>query len=434
MPDTFAPFRAGDRWCSIGDSHTGGGAYQNLVRLFHATRWPQARFEHFNAGIAGDGVQGGLKRFTWDIAVHRPTVATILFGGNDVAGWPWGGGSDSEHILAKKLDEFERGMEELAERLSAIACRTVICTTTFYDDDALIAGKPAEQPCDGGCARVCVRTQALARRLGLPLVDLRTPLLEITRAGQRRDPAFSITSPDRVHLGDRGHLVLAYTILRAQGVPGEVMHLDLAVDPLALRTTRNCRVEDLHHDGDSYAFTCLADALPFPVPVEARPALDLVPLQSELNRETIRVGSLGEGRWRLEIDDLAVGTWSAAEFAAGISLAGLDTPQLRQAEQALRWTQEIRALERLSRGLVRTRFVYLDGIDLADRAAVAARLDLAMAGIAQRPWHAWDTEQCRLFLANLPCEAELATRYASLVDSLWAAVPPVPRRWRIRQA
>ena len=54
-----------------------------------------------------------------------------------------------------------------------------------------------------------------------------------------------------------------------------------------------------------------------------------------LNRETLKVMGLEGGRYRLEIDDEAVGTFDARELAAGINLATLNTPMSRQAQTVL---------------------------------------------------------------------------------------------------
>ncbi|MBL6829474.1 MAG: GDSL family lipase, partial [Puniceicoccaceae bacterium] len=77
------PFQHGDRVAFIGDSITHGGRYHADIYLYHATRFPNRPFVIHNCGISGDTAPGTNIRFESDIAVHRPTVATIMLGMND---------------------------------------------------------------------------------------------------------------------------------------------------------------------------------------------------------------------------------------------------------------------------------------------------------------------------------------------------------------
>ncbi|MEC8279738.1 MAG: GDSL-type esterase/lipase family protein, partial [Verrucomicrobiota bacterium] len=81
------PFQHGDRVVFIGDSITHGGRYHADIYLYHATRFPNHPFFAHNCGIAGDTASGTNLRFEADIAVHRPTVATIMLGMNDAYAW-----------------------------------------------------------------------------------------------------------------------------------------------------------------------------------------------------------------------------------------------------------------------------------------------------------------------------------------------------------
>jgi lysophospholipase L1-like esterase len=83
--DSPLAFRAQDRWCAIGDSITHSGSYHEWIQLYWMTRFPTHSLELFNGGISGDTAEGGLRRFLWDILPNRPTVASVMFGMNDVA-------------------------------------------------------------------------------------------------------------------------------------------------------------------------------------------------------------------------------------------------------------------------------------------------------------------------------------------------------------
>ena len=77
-------FQTDDRWAAVGDSITHSGSYHHWIQLYHLTRFPNRPLELANCGISGDSAAGALRRYPWDIAPHRATVATIMLGMNDV--------------------------------------------------------------------------------------------------------------------------------------------------------------------------------------------------------------------------------------------------------------------------------------------------------------------------------------------------------------
>ena len=67
--------------------------------------------------------------------------------------------------------------------------------------------------------------------------------------------------------------------------------------------------------------------LPFYVPKDARKALELVPLQDELNRFRLRATPpAGDAALVLSIDGKTAGVFTAEELARGIDLGLLDKP------------------------------------------------------------------------------------------------------------
>ena len=129
-------FQAGDRWAVIGDSITHGRRYHSFIYLFHATRYPEREFRSFNCGISGDSAAGAVQRFDWDIGVHRPTVATVMLGMNDVGRGLYAPGQSGEAVEARRRSAIEahlKAMTQLTERLQALPCRVVFITPSIFD-------------------------------------------------------------------------------------------------------------------------------------------------------------------------------------------------------------------------------------------------------------------------------------------------------------
>ena len=131
----------------------------------------------------------------------------------------------------------------------------------------------------------------LAGETGATVVDLNTPVVAGLEKVQRTAPALARQLiPDRVHPGPAGHLVMAAALLRAWGARGLVTRVVL--DAMGPRVAAA--------DGAAV-------------------------------RELLEVAGLAPGRYRLTIDGKDVGELSAAELAAGVDLARLDTPMRQQA-------------------------------------------------------------------------------------------------------
>ena len=68
----------------------------------------------------------------------------------------------------------------------------------------------------------------------------------------------------------------------------------------------------------------------------------------QLNSEWLTVTGLGEKqKYGLAINGLKVGEFSGRQLAAGMNLATLDTPMMRQASQVLGWTVKRAAVHQM---------------------------------------------------------------------------------------
>ena len=131
-------FKDGDHVCFIGDSitHGGGFGYHSQIVLFYATRFPQMHIGYWNCGISGDSAAGAVKRYAWDIALHKPTVATIMLGMNDVSRGLYAKGLSGAKVEAQRQGAIENHvakMAELAELLAKDGAKIIFITPSIYD-------------------------------------------------------------------------------------------------------------------------------------------------------------------------------------------------------------------------------------------------------------------------------------------------------------
>jgi lysophospholipase L1-like esterase len=378
-----------------------------------------------------------VRRFDEDIAVHRPTVATIMLGMNDVRRDLHDETRTSPEDRERRRQAMEfhaKYMEKLAGQLDALGCRIIFLTPSIYDQTAKLPEKNYWGTNDSlaACAEL---DRALASRHNGWVVDFNGQMARINAEAQVRDPSFTITGSDRVHPGEPGHMVMTYLMLKAQGLPGTVAAV--VVDAASGKWSgERCTPSNVATDGNTVSFDCLAESLPFPVGSRAVPALALVPFMSELNREPVTITGLDPGRYELLIDGQIVLEAAADELSRGVDLAGNErTPQYRQAHRAK--AMRDRRHDVISGRLRTIRAVEHFMINLAmdltpsDQAAIDAFIAVRLQK-AREEGKLYEAGQLEAYQQWKPRQAELESEVAEATDALWMTCQPKIRHYLIR--
>jgi lysophospholipase L1-like esterase len=415
------PFQDGDVVCFVGDSITRGGWYHSFVQQFYATRYPQEKIVGFNCGHSGDVASGVLRRLDWDVLAHKPTVAAIMLGMNDAPA------NGSQASAIKKY-------AEVAEKLRAAGARIVVIGPSIYEETATLA-KAANVGKNAALGRFTDGLAELARTEDYEFIPLHDLMDRIDVAGQKSDPAFTIVGEDRVHPGEVGHLIMAYGILKAQGVSGDVAQIVIDAKEESVAEEVNCTVEQLVVKRGEVSFTCTEQALPFVPTEKSRAALELVPFQEELNREMLIVRGLPEGTYVLQIDDATVGEYDAKDLATGVNLASNDkTPQYQTSARITKNNARRHDIESVAvRGVSFIRYSVLDkaGIDPINTAAVDAKLRSVLAERADEP-ESFGTTMIKRYLDQWgPKYEQNLALMASLTAEIDADRKPKPHAWKL---
>ena len=356
------PFQKSDRWCAVGDSITHGGEWTKWIYLYYVTRYPDARFEPINRGSGGDTAPNCLLRFDEDIAPTRPTVATIMFGINDI--W-W------EHSKLIGPNDYIQSVGTLVDRLKAMDSRVVLIAPPPYD--ATAENATALDPLRGGLERYVEQLREYAEQKQLPLIDFYHPMLELAAKKQAQTPTFSLFESDRVHPNAAGGLVMAYLFLKSQGCGATVSEVVLDVAARSVAKNDRCQTRDAEISKRSVTFSMLAESLPFPVQGIAAETLGLVPFMQDLNRETFAMKGLEPGQYELLIDGEHIANYPHTDLAKGVNLAEIAaTPQNRQAQRVAELnakrhdivSQKLRYIRMLEHGQLR-RFFADDDVESA---------------------------------------------------------------------
>lgn len=451
-------FRDGDRWAVVGDSVTQNGYYHAWIAAYYATRFPDRTIDIFNCGISGDSAAGTRRRYDWDIAPRKATVATVMLGMNDVnrglyAPLPADTTEPAPDVAKRRADAltaYQENMTKLIARLQADGARVQLLTPSIYDETMRSDGSAANLPgvnslALAACAQFA-RDTAAASNGKIGLIEIHRPMTELNVRLQKNNPAFTLVGPDRVHPRQAGHFVMAHYFLKSQGAPSEVSYISIDASPSPpprVTAARNATVEKLSRSETantfSITFTANAAALPCPVEKNAAPALGYVPFADELNREILAITGLASGSYTLSIDATPIGTWTETEFAQGINLASIsNTPQAKQAAEVLELIMQWRALvAHADRGIAQIEhFQFKDIPHPVSFDTVRPQLEAMIEKLhgSNDSRDNYNRSIMQRYLKVKPAEAVNQQRIQDLVTKIRAASRPLPRAYTITPA
>ncbi len=440
-PGAALPFQAGDTVCYVGDSITHGGTYHSIVTLFYTTRFPDREIKYYNTGISGDRAAGIMSdtryRLNVDILSHKPTVATIMLGMNDVGRNDYGPKNSGPEIEKKRqtnLDTYNENMTKLVASLRGVGARIIYITPSIYEEGANLTIKDAADNMTGvnGALGQCAeKEREWAKAPNSGYADFYQVMNAVNERERKTEPGFTIVGKDRVHPGAVGHFVMAYTLLKAQGLPKEVSTIEVNAKKKKAGKLVNASVEKIAAAPGKLEFDALEKALPMVVPEDARPALKMVPFMQDLNQETLSVKGLKKGKYELRIDGQSVGEFDAAQLKQGVNLAeNANTPQYKQSELATKLSIERNNQGKKIRDYVTTLYGMSKAkFDVLDQAALVEKLR-ASAATAEGKKDAGST-RTRLAFEAASNPGKLEREYDEMMVALRKASQPKVHHYEV---
>lgn len=349
---------AAERVAFFGDSITHGGKYVAILQLFENLRHPGRGTRYLNVGRSGGDAGGAIKLLECDLYRYEPTKVVTMLGMNDVRRDLYAelAPKDANEAAgrARALANYRTRMTTIAEKLAEKGIPLVLMTPTPYDSYGT-----TESANYIGCNEIGVTAAAAAMRevAGLQrtgLIELHHPLTKLLR---EHGTEFTYAK-DRVHADWEGHLLAASLILDAFGETNAVAETVVEAK-----------------DGAA-AFDYAPAALPYPDCPEYAVAERYFGFTAKHNRELLTVKGLPEGRYELAFDGKRVGEYSAAEFARGVNIALLETPNQLLARKQLPVMRELqKSNSDYRRALLVENMLRLENVDPDDRPTADKWLD-----------------------------------------------------------
>jgi lysophospholipase L1-like esterase len=425
-------FKDGETVCFLGDSITHGGRFHSLVYDYYLTRYPERTIRFVNAGVSGDSAGGALGRLTEDVTDKKPTSVAVMFGMNDVNRGSYVAEPDAQKKAAQQgaFDGYKKNMEILVGRIRAEAGepRLYFITPSPFDQTAVNDRNNNQPGCNDGLGRCAEAVKALAVKNHATVVDFHTPMTAFNLEHQKGDPAYTIIGPDRVHPGAPGHLMMAWLFLKSQGAPALVSKIVFDAAAGKVAESDNATVTEVAKKEGAWGFTVLEKALPFPVDEGAKTLLAQLPIEQDLDQETVAVKGLTADKNDLLIDGTVVGQYTADELSKGINLAlNASTPQYKQALAVAKLNESRRATESMLRNYAAVRWFLKHrqvNPDDLDAVKVFAETKMNKTGYYEG--------QVGHYLTNWSKRGEVTAKVAGLEQQLFAARKPVAHVYVVR--
>lgn len=429
-------FQEGDRVCFIGDSITHSGTYHSLVYLYYATRFPQKKVYLYNCGIGGDTAAGVIQRFDWDIEPYKPTAAAVMLGMNDAGRTDYGKAAPTAQQTASRNEHvklYRENMEKLADRLKGLCSKVIFITPSIYDQTAAIEALNNYGVNDA--LKLFADFNAdLAKAHGGCLVDFHNPMRSINQEYQKSDNTRTIVGGDRIHPGRVGNFIMAYLFLKSQGMSEYVSKITVNTNDKKC-VTLNCDVKGLEVSDKGVEFECLAASLPFPVPEDAKKALEPVDFTNSLNKEIIQIEGLGDADYELTADTAVLGTFSVKELAQGVNLAVIEqSPSYRQALKVAELNERRRQIEFDLRTILFVEHKMLNKriVEPFDMSRLKIELEKLMRARENTSTYDNYRRKVELYYQMKHKEQSMRQEIDSLIDAMYSTNKPTAHKYRIR--
>jgi len=244
----------------LGDSITQDGRYVSFLEYY--LRGAGVPVDLISIGLSSETVSGltepgqayprpwALERLDRALQAVKPTVVFACYGMNDGIYHP---------PSPERLAAFSAGLHQLITKVRATGAMLILITPPTFDPQPVAAKTvPATAERFGyntfyvGYDDVLAefaRTELALNESGVSVIDVHTPMASTLANGRQHDPAY-LLSPDGVHPGDLGHLLMARVIAGGLGLvlPSVQPQRELeriATDPLftLIRDRRTLRSE-----------------------------------------------------------------------------------------------------------------------------------------------------------------------------------------------
>jgi hypothetical protein len=315
--------KSGDTLAICGDSITAQHLYSAYIEEYILMCAPPTDARVAQFGRILEKSKDFYGHLPHDVLLFKPTIATICYGMND-----GGYGPLTDDIAAS----YRQAQTSVVESMKQNGVTRILLASPKPVDPITYKDRGHADAAEynktlGALADI---DKDIAAKEGIQYVDIFGEMRDImARARTARGDTYIIGGGDGIHPDPNGHLVMAYTMLKAMGFDGNIATVTVDLDTQKADATPGTKVLSMAND------TVNLECTRYPFCFNGHPTdtdgsnasvLPFVPFNEELNRYMLVVKGLNPGgkvkvQWggypavEFSNDDLAKGVNLAAAFA-----------------------------------------------------------------------------------------------------------------------
>lgn len=280
----------GDRLVIIGDSITEQKVYSRYMEGYLIACTPELDVTVVQLGWSGETAAGFLKRMDMDLLPLKPTIITTCYGMND------GGYKAYKDAVGQS---YGKAMAELIQRAQTAGARVMVGSPGAVDSDSfhgsIFVGKLSAADYNESLGKLGEIDRQLAQKHGAVFADVHGPLMKTMAAAKAAlGDKYLVCGNDGVHPGYNGHLVMAYAMLKAMGLSGQIATIDVDLASGAAKAGDGHKILSaaggkIEIESARYPFCFIGDAK---APDSTVSILPFLPFSDDLNRFELRVAGL----------------------------------------------------------------------------------------------------------------------------------------------
>jgi lysophospholipase L1-like esterase len=312
--------RQGDRLAICGDSITEQKMYSRIIETYLTVCVPELKITVRQYGWSGEKTDGFLHRMDQDCLTFKPTIATLAYGMNDSRYRPFD---------VTNGQWYEDHYRAIVRRFKEHEVRVVVgspgCAGKIAEWVKSRAGN-LEQHNLHLCALRDIAI-GVAESENVRFADIFWPMFQAQvfapdQHAATQDKPYLVAGQDGIHPGWAGQVIMAWAMLRAMGLDGDIgtLSIDLSTGKA---DASSGHVVDTFANGKltvtsaRYPFCARGDLDDYN---SIRSGMTLVPFADDLNRFILKVKVPDKGMYRVTWGEHAQ-DYSAEQLSAGVNLA-----------------------------------------------------------------------------------------------------------------
>mgnify|MGYP000864577245 CR=1 FL=1 len=188
---------------SITQAGVSPGGYITRIQEMLTQQNRGSSYEIIGAGIGGNKIYDLYLRMDEDVLAKNPDIVYIWVGVNDV----W---HKASHGTGTDPDKFQKFYEAVIKKLQAKNIKVILCTPAAIGEKTDFSNQQ-----DGDLNQYSKIIRQLASEFQCGLVDLRKSFLAYNLANNPENKESGILTTDRVHLTEKGNMLVAEEMLKA---------------------------------------------------------------------------------------------------------------------------------------------------------------------------------------------------------------------------